>query len=221
MNTFQKLLTPFFRIMAKQLRQPSGMLAKLAGKKMNDANKLMYEATFQQLQVSDGHRILEIGFGNGKYFSHWQNKAKGLQLFGVDPSHEMLTEAVKKNASMIENGSLKLLSVRSDALPFEDNSFDIIYCINVIYFWENPLIHLNEIKRVLKPGGQLCTTFRPLEYMQTQPFAAFGFTLYSVKDWSIMLEQANLLLEKVPEEEPTPINTNEPPSYVCMLVRKK
>ena len=46
-------------------------------------------------------------------------------------------------------------------LPFEDSSFECIMAYNVIYHTDTPgvISALNEIKRVLKPGGELFITF--------------------------------------------------------------
>jgi SAM-dependent methyltransferase len=54
----------------------------------------------------------------------------------------------------------------------------------VIYFWEEPEIHLNEIRRVLKPGGRFYTGMRTKASMQAFPFTKYGFNLYTVDEWS-------------------------------------
>lgn len=181
------LLQPWFKLMAKQLRKPNGLLANLTGNKMNKANEQLYQLTLNNLNVTDGNSILEIGFGNGKFFPKLYSKAKNLQITGIDISHEMVTEAVKNNAALFESGHMKVKVGNSDSLPFEDNSFDKIFCINVIYFWEMPEVHLKEIYRVLKPGGVFYTGFRPAETMLQLPFTKYGFYLYTENDWKKIL----------------------------------
>lgn len=177
--------------MAGQLKQPSGILAKLTGNKMNESNESLYLLTINNLNLSDGDCILEIGFGNGKFFPTLISRAKNLQITGIDMSHEMVTEAVKNNADLFESGKMNVKVGSSENLPFDDNSFDKIFCINVIYFWEFPEVHLKEIYRVLKPSGSFCTGFRPAETMMQLPFTKYGFNLYSEEDWCNLLLSNN------------------------------
>ncbi len=190
-----KWLQPWFRLMAKQLSRPTGLFAKLTGNKMNESNRQMYAQVFDSMPVADGDAILEIGFGNGKFFPELYSKAKNLSLSGIEISKEMVMEAVKNNKALSESGIVKLQNGASDALPFADNSFDKIFCINVIYFWEDAAAHLQEIKRVLKPQGKFYTGFRPADNMQQLPFTQYGFTLYSEEEWKDMLEKNNFTVD--------------------------
>jgi len=169
--------------MAKQLRRPSGLLANLTGNQMNISNDSLYKLVISQLELKEGEHLLEIGFGNGKFFPELYENAGRILISGVDLSNEMVNQAIKKNLSLFESGRLRVHVGSSENLPFEDNCFDKIICINVIYFWEVPEIHLKEIYRVLKPGGILFTGFRPAETMIKLPFTQYGFNLYSEEDW--------------------------------------
>lgn len=184
-----KWLQPWFKLMAKQLSKPTGFFAKLTGKKMNETNNQMYAQVFENMAVADGDTILEIGFGNGKFFPELYGKAKNLSLSGIELSQEMVTEAIKNNKALFESGKLKLHTGAGNSLPFEDSSFDKIFCINVIYFWEDAAAHLSEVRRVLKPGGKFYTGFRPADNMLQMPFTQYGFHLYSEDEWKDVLEK--------------------------------
>lgn len=176
------------KLMAQQLRLPSGILARFTGNKMNQANAALYQLTLAQLAVQDGHTILEIGFGNGKFFGALHEQAANLALFGVEHSPEMVNAAIQHNLELHQRGQLKVTIGSSDKLPFHDQVFDRIFCINVIYFWEDPTVHLQEIRRVLKPGGYFCAGFRPKENLKQFPFAQHGFVLYQESEWRATLE---------------------------------
>lgn len=191
MNIIKKIQHSWFKIMASQLSHPSGILANLTGNKMNKANEQLYQLTLDNLNITDGNSILEIGFGNGKFFPILYSKAKDLQITGIDISHKMVTQAVKNNSELFESGSMKVKVGSSENLPFEDNSFDKIFCINVIYFWDLPEVHLKEIYRVLKSGGNFYTSFRPAEIMLQLPFTKYGFNLFSEEDWCKLLLDNN------------------------------
>ena len=72
----------------------------------------------------------------------------------------MLEAAQKQNRKAVESGRVILRLGNVMELPFEDNSFDIVYSINCIYFWEPPTQGLAEIYRVLKLEGAVAITAR-------------------------------------------------------------
>ena len=59
--------------------------------------------------------------------------------------------------------------------------------INTIYFWDDARTVLNELKRVLKPGGELIIALRPKHQMINYPFTQYGFKMYSKTDLTDLL----------------------------------
>lgn len=179
--------------MAAQLRQPHGMMARKVGERMNAANRSLYEGAWKALDLRDGMSVLEIGFGNGLFFSDLARQAHDLKLHGLDFSKEMVEQATARNKELVVNGTLSLTHGPSDAMPFADASFDRIFCINVVYFWDAPAAHLREVRRVLKPaaagrpGGTFTAVLRRRSSMEKLPFAPFGFTMYEQADWENVL----------------------------------
>lgn len=98
--------------------------------------------------LKPGLRILEVGCGTGEYSSALS--CQGLELFATDLSLEMLKEAKKK-----KQGTKSTVFFVSDieALPFPDNSFDIILGNSVLHHI-NTKKGLQEIFRVLKNGAR-------------------------------------------------------------------
>jgi len=182
----------FSRTIAKQLRKPSGILASKVGNNMNKTNSYLYDFTIKEMQLNDNDTVLEIGFGNGKFFDKLFSAANNLKISGLDFSPEMVKEAFFNNPYTSTTGQLNLQVGSSDKMPFADNSFDTIFCINVIYFWEKPAAHLKEIYRVLKPGGRFYTSIRTKETILQMPFAKYGFTIYTQDEWVSMLESNHL-----------------------------
>lgn len=173
--------------MAAQLRKPHGMMARKVGERMNAANRSLYEGAWKVLDLGDGMSVLEVGFGNGLFFGALVEQARGLKVHGLDFSKEMTDEASARNKGLIASGALTLVNGASDRMPFADASFDRIFCINVIYFWDDPAAHLREVRRVLKPGGTFTAVLRTRSSMQKLPFVPFGFTTYEQADWERVL----------------------------------
>lgn len=177
------------RMVAAQLRKPSGEAAEGVGDKMDRVNEPLFDLTLAALRPAAHERILEIGFGTGTYLSRLFADAEGPEVHGIDYSPEMVARATRGNAALIEAGRLTLATGASDALPFPDQYFDKVFCNMVVYFWDRPAPHLAEIHRVLKAGGHFFTGMRTQDSMLQFPFVAYGFVLHEPGEWAAILER--------------------------------
>ncbi len=178
-----------FKAMSRQLRKPTGAIGRKTGLLMNKANSFLYDATLQEMNLINTDAVLEIGFGNGMFFDKIFKQTPGITITGIDYAPSMVYEARKINAEKIAQHKLILHLGSSSKLPFADASFNKIFCINVIYFWDNAAEHLQEIKRVLKPGGKFFATIRSKESMQQMPFTKYNFKMYTVGEWISLLQE--------------------------------
>ncbi len=94
--------------------------------------------------------VLEVGCGTGNYVAALEQLA-GAQCTGIDPSREML-DAARRQTSKV---SLGIGS--AEKLDFPDDSFDLVFSVDVIHHVEGRPAFYNEARRVLKPGGRVCT----------------------------------------------------------------
>lgn len=80
------------------------------------------------------------------------------RVVGVDLSRRMLAEAVRLNAQFAD----RVTWIWQDAenLPFQDNAFDAVTCLEALEFMPHPQRALSELVRVLRPGGVLLITNR-------------------------------------------------------------
>lgn len=89
-------------------------------------------------------RVLDAGCGSGRL-----GLDTDAHVVGVDFSKAMLQTAATREAAIVQ------ASLLAD-LPFRDNSFDQITCINVLYaLGEDYASALGELYRVLRSGGEL------------------------------------------------------------------
>lgn len=123
-NFFKRFIS---KIIAKQLRKPSGLLAGKVGNEMNKTNRFLYDFTKKAMEIKDYQTILEIGFGNGIFFNQVFSAANNLQIAGLDFSKEMVKAANRNNVTNIDAGKLSLQAGSSDKIPFRDNSFDKVF----------------------------------------------------------------------------------------------
>jgi ubiquinone/menaquinone biosynthesis C-methylase UbiE len=80
------------------------------------------------------------------------------RVIGLDLSRRMLAEAVDRTAQFAD----RLTYIWQDArnLPFDDDTFDAVTCLEALEFTPDPQAVLAELVRVLRPGGVLLTTNR-------------------------------------------------------------
>jgi|TARA_Y100000741_G_C18210149_1_gene541404 ubiquinone/menaquinone biosynthesis C-methylase UbiE len=96
--------------------------------------------------------VLEIGIGPGHNLQFYDS-SKVDKVIGVDPSNE-LNEIAKKKANK-NNIDIEFLLTTAESIPLEDNSVDTAISTYTLCSIPNPDASLQEIKRVLKPGGNL------------------------------------------------------------------
>jgi ubiquinone/menaquinone biosynthesis C-methylase UbiE len=99
-----------------------------------------------------GSKVLDVGCGTA-HLTNWI-KEQGFTMTGVEPSSEMMKLA-KENFPDIE-----VINSIASALPFEDNSFDLIVSFEVLRYLDKPenIRSYKEFYRVLKPGGKFFVT---------------------------------------------------------------
>jgi SAM-dependent methyltransferase len=134
----------------------------------------------------------------------------------------MCREAWKLNTGLIESGKLDVHCEDAQKMSFRDAEFDVIVCINTVYFWENIDAYLKEIKRVLKKGGILAIGYRQKERMENLPYAKECFRLFSTEELSSILENNGfrIIADKKLEVERKNIDGNLTKSVECCLLAK-
>lgn len=99
----------------------------------------------------EGKSAIDVGCGGGRYTVALRLLGAG-EVTGYDISATGLADAKKRvEASDIKNVSFQQGNVLS--LPFEDNSFDIVYSNGVLHHTEDWEKGVSELVRILKPGG--------------------------------------------------------------------
>ncbi len=194
--------------MAAQLRQPAGEAGIKIGEWMNSGNLQMNQDTLKVLNPQNGEHILEIGMGNGFFVKEiLQNKAL-TRYSGCDLSEEMVLQAKKLNQNFVDSEQAQFIQGNAAQLPFAENSFDKIFTVNTIYFWDNEKAVLDELKRVLKPGGSLLIALRPKHQMQQYPFIKYGFNIFSKEDLSALLTENGWKLLELYENKENNLELN-------------
>ncbi|UCH13689.1 MAG: class I SAM-dependent methyltransferase [Bacteroidales bacterium] len=103
----------------------------------------------------NGGSVLEIGQGPGYLGLEWLAKTQNTNLTGIDIS-DCMVRIAEKNAEEYGFLTKRVKYIKCDAheLPFDNESFDNVFSNATIHELRAPVKLLNEINRVLKPGGK-------------------------------------------------------------------
>jgi ubiquinone/menaquinone biosynthesis C-methylase UbiE len=187
----------------RQFGNPSGVFGRFIAKGMARNNIYDAQWTISLLSIQPDHRILEIGFGPGVSTQMAGQRASRGFVAGLDHSRTMVQAASNRNAGAIQSGLMELKHGDVSSLPYPAESFDLAFSLHSIYFWQNPVDCLKEIKRVLKPGGLLAITIQPKDKWRPNVDSEL-MTLYFGKDIAALFSDAgyrNVHIEVPPPED--------------------
>lgn len=102
----------------------------------------------EYLKNIDYNKLLDIGSGTGYLINMLKKYKATAEFYGLDLSEEMINISKSKN---IKDAEFILGS--ANKLPFNDNTFDIVTCIQSFHHYPYPDEAMKEVYRVLKKGG--------------------------------------------------------------------
>lgn len=97
-------------------------------------------------------QILEVGIGTGLNLAHY-DPAQVEKIWGLDPATDMHRKARKRLAGT--SLDVELMPLSAETIPGEAARFDTVVLTYTLCSIPDPVAALREMKRVLKPGGQL------------------------------------------------------------------
>jgi len=103
----------------------------------------------------------DIGCGHGCTLTRAAGALPDGFVAGVDVSEDMVRMATRRNAALVRSARVEVRRADSCRLPYPNQRFDKVCAVHVLYFWSDPVAHLREIHRVMKPGARLVFGFRP------------------------------------------------------------
>ena len=101
-------------------------------------------------------KCLEVGCFEGNLLfllNNLFNSDRDIEFIGGDLSPKGIALAQRRSDFFKLSNRIKFQVMDANKLPFDDNTFDVLICSEVLEHLENPEIAINEFYRVLKPGG--------------------------------------------------------------------
>lgn len=109
-----------------------------------------YIESFAVFDEGRNVRVLEIGVGMGADHERWARSGPR-RLCGIDLT-ERATELTRERLGL-SNLQSELQRADAEALPFADQSFDLVYSWGVLHHSADTALAIKEVARVLRPGG--------------------------------------------------------------------
>jgi SAM-dependent methyltransferase len=129
--------------------------------------------------------VIDLGCGAGDSVVQFRDVNPAVRWVGVDV--ERSPEVASRRRTDAE-----FVTFDGVHLPFEDGSYDAVYCKQVLEHVREPGPLLTEVARVLRPGGVFAGSTSQLEPFHS--FSTWNYTPYGLK---LLLEGAGLELDEV------------------------
>ena len=112
--------------------------------------KLNYLPRLVQFSAHKGKNVLEVGCGAGIDLVRFAGG--GAKVVGIDLSMTAIDLACKNFEQSGQNANLSVMN--GECMQFADNTFDVVYAHGVLQYTADSAKMIEEIHRVLRPGGQ-------------------------------------------------------------------
>lgn len=150
-------LTNMEKSLKNQYQNASNISSRIRLHQQYSVNKQgWFPWLYEQCQIRVDEKILEIGCGDGTLWSaNWDMLPSPLHVTLSDISDGMLRDARRNLMENAVDTRFDFTLADASALPFENESFDLIIANHVLFYCNDLAQVLGELRRVLKPNGRL------------------------------------------------------------------
>jgi len=196
--------------------------ARGKGASMARHHRAIAEPMFARMGLTAGDRVLDLGCGSG-----WATRLAAAQVgprglaVGVDVADAMIREAMEHPQPL---RNVRYLSAPAENIPWSNDFFTHIFSIESFYYYPDSGAVINELRRVLAPGGRLfllmCLyTGNPNAAKWVEKLAV-PVHLRSPAEWRALLEQAGWS-EVAGEEFTPPAGTEDEHAWALLVSARK
>ncbi|RUT47357.1 class I SAM-dependent methyltransferase [Paenibacillus anaericanus] len=146
--------------------------------------------------LRQGMQVLDVSSGRGTQAIFYAEKY-GVLVTGIDISEKMIKSASNKAKLAGMENSVSFRQGDSQALPFDDNTFDVVINECAVGIPDDSQKVLNEMVRVVKPGGALVIhesiwMKKISEFERDELSERYGTTPLELDEWNKMLQKAGV-----------------------------
>jgi ubiquinone/menaquinone biosynthesis C-methylase UbiE len=136
-------------------RKPAGRPGRFLIRAMNISHYQLTNWGLRHLSIGKRDTILDVGCGGGGTVHKLAKIAANGKVYGIDFSNESVMVSRMKNKQFVQMGHVEIRQSSVSCLPFSDSMFDLVTAVNTHNYWPDLVADMQEILRVIKPGGKL------------------------------------------------------------------
>jgi len=133
------------------------------------------------MDIESGDKILEIGYGPGIGIQMITRLCLTCKVYGIDFSKLMFKKASSYNKPAIDQSKVQLFFGDYLKMPIDQNQYDKIFCLNVIYFWDELSKPLHKTHALLKSGGVFHIFMASANFLNEKKAPDTVFNKYSIE----------------------------------------
>ncbi len=198
----QTIMANILKSFFSQCARPEGALGRVMLSFMNYTHAPLTNWGLNLVDVQDGWTMLDVGCGGGFTIRRLLKRSRGAQVYGIDISEESVAKARKVNAEVLDK-QVFITQGSAEKLPYEDGKFDLVTAVETVYFWPNLPDCLQEVRRVLKPGGKFAILVEVVDSDSKWTSVVEGMTAYSPDDLKKLLDDAGFTQTEIHRKKPT------------------
>ena len=154
-STFCLLLVAVLLYTLRQVRKPTKWIGRFFLWIMNMSHSSVTDWGLKHVQIEKHFTILDVGCGGGRTIEKLAALATRGMVYGADYAKGSVAASLGKNAQLIQAGRVEIKQASVSQLPFPEDKFDLVTAVETQYYWPDLVKDMQEILRVLKPGGTL------------------------------------------------------------------
>ncbi len=139
----------------RQVRKPTRWVGRLFAWLMNVSHSGLTNWGLEHVVVQKGSTVLDVGCGGGRTIEKLAALAPKGMIYGADYAEGSVAASRGKNSRLIEAGRVEITQASVSDLPFPNDKFDLVTAVETQYYWPHLITDMQEILRVLAPGGTL------------------------------------------------------------------
>ncbi|MGA9756330.1 MAG: class I SAM-dependent methyltransferase [Desulfobaccales bacterium] len=138
---------------AEHLEPPPWLYARLA---QGSLMRLIYRLFVADLAggLPRGTRLLDVGTGPGYLLGYLARTRPDLNLWGLDYAYDMIRRARPRQRGLAPQARPRWVVADACRLPFPDGVFGQVISTFSFHIWPCPVAGLQELRRILQPGGR-------------------------------------------------------------------
>lgn len=176
---------------AEQFRKPKGFWGRIVGLLMKKMNRPFYVEIINKLKITDNDKVLEIGYGHGEALKLIGEMNKKCTIAGIDFSELMYNQALKNNHALVREDRLDLQYGDFNLYNFGNKRYTKVFCVNVIYFWDDLITGFKKVSDILEPVGIYAIYMASADDLMKIQFARTDvFNKYSIEQVKDSLSKA-------------------------------